>query len=368
MQKISSYPCVNLPPLHFLENRSADFLEDWLGQTLDKQSPFVLFKPPGEPYLKCLTSDDRGLEADGREFVFTPFDQDAPNLKLINLNGFQVEWTTLTKPDPFQPIQQQEFPDEKKNYIRNVEKIQTAIETGEVTKVVLSRAIRIPVKRDPWSIYIRLLFAYPNAYCYWWFHPQSGHWMGATPEVLLSANEEEVQVMSLAGTRAADVSEKTEWSEKERDEQEVVTRYVEEVLSSYGTVSKTGPITLRAGNLVHLKTLLKIPAIKNIDPLLTALHPTPAVCGFPSKKANDLIKRLEYHEREYYTGYLGLRSTIPDTSTQLYVNLRCMKWTPSEVTIFVGGGITHGSNAESEWQETIAKSRTLLDVLDITTV
>ena len=49
--------------------------------------------------------------------------------------------------------------------------------------------------------------------------------------------------------------------------------------------------------------------------------------------------------------------------TELYVNLRCMKLTAGIASIFVGGGITKDSIPEQEWQETIAKSKTMLGIL-----
>ncbi|MBT8291401.1 MAG: chorismate-binding protein, partial [Muriicola sp.] len=46
-----------------------------------------------------------------------------------------------------------------------------------------------------------------------------------------------------------------------------------------------------------------------------------------------------------------------------FVNLRCMELREDKAIIYVGGGITQDSDPEKEWQETIAKSRTILKVL-----
>ena len=50
------------------------------------------------------------------------------------------------------------------------------------------------------------------------------------------------------------------------------------------------------------------------------------------------------------------------TETELFVNLRCLRLKENSATLFVGGGVTKDSVPELEWEETVAKSRTILDV------
>ena len=54
--------------------------------------------------------------------------------------------------------------------------------------------------------------------------------------------------------------------------------------------------------------------------------------------------------------------TIKNTSS-LYVNLRCMQIKQDKAYIYVGGGITKDSIPNKEWEETVAKSKTMLKVL-----
>lgn len=335
---------------------------------LDNRSPFVMFRPPEALFVSCLHESPGKEQAESIwEFLFAPFDRSASTLSIKGPVGFKANWTSLAEATTFDPVRLEQPADEKAAYTRHVATIQDAIGAGEVSKVVLSRAIGLPVQRDAWSVFVRLLSRYKNAYCYWWYHPDSGHWMGATPEVLLSAADGDVEIMSLAGTLAATSPDDVDWSDKERDEQAVVTDYIEEILNTFGgPVQKEGPVSVQAGNLLHLRTLLRAHITVDLKELIDRLHPTPAVCGLPAKSASRLIAQLEPHDREYYTGYLGIRSDEPGLTTELYVNLRCMKWSETGITLFVGGGITEGSDPEKEWQETLDKSRTLLDILDIT--
>ena len=54
---------------------------------------------------------------------------------------------------------------------------------------------------------------------------------------------------------------------------------------------------------------------------------------------------------------------VTKKSTQLYVNLRCMQIKDHQAIVYVGGGITESSDAESEWQETVSKSLVIKNVL-----
>ena len=49
--------------------------------------------------------------------------------------------------------------------------------------------------------------------------------------------------------------------------------------------------------------------------------------------------------------------------TELFVNLRCMQLVKDQALIYVGGGITAGSDPENEWDETVLKSKTMSSIL-----
>jgi isochorismate synthase len=45
------------------------------------------------------------------------------------------------------------------------------------------------------------------------------------------------------------------------------------------------------------------------------------------------------------------------------MNLRCLKVYDDRLVLYIGGGITHESIPEEEWEETEIKAETLLSVL-----
>src|SRR5690606_36067436 len=171
------------------------------------------------------------------------------------------------------------------------------------------------------------------------------------------------------------------------NEQQLVTDFILKQLESSNLKSQTlnlKPETIKAGNLVHLKT--SITAIFNskinFKQLLRNLHPTPAVCGLPKDAAKQFILKNENYNREFYTGFLGeinVKTSVTrnnnsrnaennayatvKTVSNLFVNLRCMQISNQEAIIYVGGGITKDSNDEAEWEETVQKALVMKNVL-----
>jgi isochorismate synthase len=233
-------------------------------------------------------------------------------------------------------------------------------------KLVLSRIeVMDNSEKDIFDLFIRLKEKYPDAFCYLFNHPDSGSWMGASPEVFLEKRNNQFTTISLAGTRKSDHSGNLSapWTDKEKEEQQIVSDFIQLQLEELGISFKyTGPVDQRAGNLFHLKSKFEFNTGEDkISKLVGKLHPTPAVCGLPKMEAMEYIKQNESHSRDYYTGFLGPVNI--EGKTSLFVNLRCFKLSNSQFVLYLGGGITASSNAAFEWKETEDKSETIKAVL-----
>ena len=243
-----------------------------------------------------------------------------------------------------------------------------AIQDNHFKKVVLSRRELVEINNfDVVTVYERLLANYPTAFCYVWFHPEVGLWMGATPETLLDVKENEFSTMSLAGTQVYNAEKGISWGEKELDEQQLVTDYIAKKLEEVSVDLNVEQLeTFKIGNLLHLRTKISGKAKDDIANVIKVLHPTPAVCGFPMQKSKTFILENENYDRSFYTGFLG-ELNIPkendEKNSSLYVNLRCMQVKEDKAILYVGGGITKDSNPEKEWEETKVKSLAMKKVL-----
>lgn len=235
----------------------------------------------------------------------------------------------------------------------------------EFKKVVLSRKQKFYNHLAPEKLFERLLHQYASANCYFFYHPKVGMWMGATPEILVKLENEKLTTMSLAGTALWTDGCIHTWGAKELEEQEFVTNHILVALRQLGIKNVTvEPLeTVQAGSLIHLRTVIvaRVP-YENHQQIVATLHPTPAICGIPTRQALDFILHNEGYDRSFYTGYLGVVIPLKKRASY-FVNLRCMELLENEAVVYVGGGITAMSDAQLELNETIYKSHIMSTLL-----
>ncbi|MGC8823062.1 MAG: chorismate-binding protein [Bacteroidales bacterium] len=255
----------------------------------------------------------------------------------------------------------------REEFIDQIKVSQSYLREGQLQKIVLSRIAIEP--REPTlaleDIFMSLCHLYPEAFVYFFRLPDRGCWMGATPEPFLVVSNQKGLIESVAGTQWLNGQQPEEivWGRKELEEQEIVTRFIENRLHLLGiqAYQKEGPATTRAGRLAHLRTRFTFSEklIENrIGEFIHTFHPTPSVGGYPQQEACRFIASLEKHKREFYTGLVGpLRM---NEKTALFANIRCMKIVQNAYWLYLGAGITQASVPELEWEETNFKKTTIL--------
>lgn len=343
-------------------------LKEKIQYSIKNQFPFVLFRNPnqkkGTAYFQQNTTSYFLDDSLDNGFVFAPFDDknDALIIPFFKADRFVFVHdlnTTSNKTETIGNVSEIE----KEQHKSLVQKGIDFMKVSGVKKVVLSRKEEISTHNfDVFNGYNKLLNNYPNAYVYLWFHPVSGLWMGATPEILLEVKNQQFNVMALAATQEYTNSLDVVWGQKEKQEHQFVVDYIVSKFDR-NQLKVSDTYTVRAGNLLHLRADISGEINKcDIKQLIKNLHPTPATCGLPKDVAKEFIIKNESYNRTYYTGFLG---EISDNTSSLYVNLRCMKvdLPTKNVALYIGGGITKESNPHDEWLETVAKANTLKKVL-----
>jgi len=254
----------------------------------------------------------------------------------------------------------------KETYLEKANTVINDLKNKKLRKLVLSRVIEKKLQQDfdPGDAYAILNDRYADSFNYIFHLPEIGSWIGASPETFLRISKSHVDTMSLAGTKSID---NLNWTPKEIEEQAIVTDFIKDQLHELSISNYTvkGTETITAGMLGHLSSKFKIPlnSLKNkIGELISTLHPTPAVCGMPQQEAYEYIRKVEDHDRKFYTGFLGPWQL--KEQSELFVNLRCAEFNRTALHLFVGGGLTSSSVAESEWEETEYKSKTLLAIAE----
>lgn len=351
---------------------STDFFKR-IASHWNKQLPLVVFKNPNASEINAFLQSDSILKtADSSVcsgFVMGNFD---PNETPYLIADDEVLQTThAAQAFSISQPQNAAVPVDSNEYERYTQLLSACIEEIQQTdlqKVVLSRPLQVPLKQqDPFELFQKALEMYPTAFCYLWYHPHKGLWIGATPETLFHLEEQQLTTMALAGTTTAKNSASVVWGQKEIHEQELVTQSIEKALKSLPgnqDIVSCEPKTLQAGKLFHLKTAITATVTQaSVWDLIAALHPTPAVGGVPRKKAFDFIQKNEGYSRSFYSGFLG---PISQNRSSLFVNLRCMQWELHRATLYVGSGITAASQPHLEWEETQQKAQTMLCLIQST--
>ena len=328
----------------------------------------------GEPaeYLSCA-------ELNGRKgFVVAPFEATAQQPILL-IRPDEVERVSLEEsdcPEQSSPTRSLSPLTSKKYYAIDFANFHSQLISGTFRKIVLARCVD-EVSSDaipPLQLFHRACMLYPRMFIALVSTAKSGCWLTATPEIILEGKEEIWRTIALAGTmrlegeHLAGEGEKVTWSTKNIQEQRIVATYITECLEQFtGEFHEEGPRTVRAANLVHLRSdfTFSLPDNQHLGDLLHALHPTPAVCGLPKRETFEFIIHNEHTPRRYYSGFMGMLD--PEDEMHLYVSLRCMNIEDNRYHLYAGGGLLKDSQEEQEWQETEAKLETMRNILDIRT-
>jgi menaquinone-specific isochorismate synthase len=245
---------------------------------------------------------------------------------------------------------------------------------GAFEKVVLARRTRVRAARpfDAPAIHARLSARHP-ACIRFAFGRGGGAFLGATPEGLVRRSGPRIASGSLAGTAPRGGTPEEDRriaralleSKKEQEEHAIVLRAIRESLAPMCREirSPESPRLVRLENVQHLHTpvtgILKSPG--SVLSLVEALHPTPAVGGWPRAGAMGAIRAFERAARGWYAGPVGWVDAAGNG--EFAVGIRSARIRGGEADLFAGAGILRDSDPVAELRETRAKLRAVLDVL-----
>lgn len=271
-------------------------------------------------------------------------------------------------------------------YAAAVDAAVTELNTGDLRKVVLARELRLtmggPV--DVRTLLANLVADNRAGFTYAVDLPcvrGRRTLVGATPEMLVSRTGTTVVANPLAGSRPREKDPEADRaagaellaSVKDRDEHGVVVDAVAEALRPFCRRLDVPeePSLISTTAVWHLSTRitgeLRDPGVSALR-LASALHPTPAVCGTPTKAARATITALEPFARGFYAGAVGWCDAAGDG--EWVVGIRCgelrepVTGAPT-MTLYSGAGIMPASVPELEVTETSAKFQTLLRAMGL---
>lgn len=264
---------------------------------------------------------------------------------------------------------------EKAGWRRAVETALSAIQDGELGKVVLARKalFEFDGALDPVALLTRLQAGTPRCF-HFLFQPEAGEaaFVGASPEQLFRQEGQRIWSEAVAGTRPRSLSAPEDEqlraelleSRKDRREHILVQEHVHERLEELCTTVEVeeSPSVMQLAHGQHLWTHLHgtlQPGRTAVD-VLRALHPTPAVGGVPTAAAQHFIRRLEPFDRGWYAGAVGW---LGAKAAEFAVGIRSGLVQGRTLAAFSGAGIVEGSDPTCEWDEIEQKIQDFAEVL-----
>jgi isochorismate synthase len=248
---------------------------------------------------------------------------------------------------------------------------------GQVSKVVLSRLLQLEFDHAPCAttVFQGLRQQNPEAYHFSMDLPDGGVLIGASPELLLRQQGCQFTSNPLAGSakRLADpaadarVAQALLQSTKDLHEHRLVIEELDRQLRPLCRSLNVAdsPSLLKTARLWHLSTQIsgELAAPASALSLACRLHPTPALCGFPTAAAKQLIAELEPFDRGVFGGIVGWSDA--DGNGEWAVVIRCGIVEHTRVRLFAGAGLVTASCPESEWLETGNKLGTMLSAFGL---
>lgn len=256
-----------------------------------------------------------------------------------------------------------------------VESAAARLRAGEADKVVLAREV---IARGDGvvagaTVARSLRAAYPSCFIYMVTGADGTAFVGASPELLIRRSGTRAYAQPMAGSVARGATEaeddqlarQLEESAKDGAEHRLVADFVVEALKPFAErVTARPPEVVRFTNIQHLATAVTADLRENAADALelaAALHPTPAVGGWPRAAADALIDELEAMERGWYAGAVGWIDWRGDG--EFAVALRCGLLWEDGARLYAGVGVMPDSDAARELEETELKFKALLTAL-----
>lgn len=265
--------------------------------------------------------------------------------------------------------------DDKIKWDKKVSDLIKSIKQNEIEKVVLARRLKFSTQTEiNWQfIFNELDKKYPNCTN---FLLKSGEsiFFGSTPELLAGFTGNQFYTEALAGSimrgtdEAADNKLESELlnSKKNNIEHYIVINHIKSSLQNLLEKIEIddNPTVKKFSNIQHLQTSVKGMLKKDTDifDIISALFPTPAVCGVPKEKSLQLIGEMEEFDRGLYSGLIGWFDC--KGNGEFNVTIRSALINKNILYTYAGCGIVEDSNPAEEFEETVLKFKPILSLFD----
>jgi anthranilate synthase component 1 len=255
-----------------------------------------------------------------------------------------------------------------------VEKAKEYIHNGDIFQVVLSQRFSTEFSGDAFNVYRALRVVNPSPYLYY-LDFEGDKIIGSSPEILVRVENGTAEVYPIAGTRPRGKNE-AEDGILERDLLSDEKECAEHIMlvdlgrNDLGRVCEIGTVKVdqlmfivKYSHVMHIASRVsgRIEPGKSCVDVLKATFPAGTVSGAPKIRAMEIIDELEESRRGIYAGGVGYFDF--SGNMDLCITIRTLFASNGRIYLQAGAGIVADSDPETEYHETMNKSKALLAAL-----
>lgn len=313
--------------------------------------------------LQEISDDPRRLDGAGRWIVVQTFEGRLVCARFATASvpppGDAPRWTPVTG--------RWTSSLDKAAYVGAVETVRDRIASGDVYQVNVCRILTTELEPVPdlYALAAALARGNPAPYAATVNLPSAGlRVASASPELFLRRDGDVVVSGPIKGTAPT----RAGLTDKDGAENVMI---VDLVRNDLGRVAVTGSVEVpdllaveEHPGLVHLvsRVRARLDEGKTWADLLAAAAPPGSVTGAPKSSALRIIGELEPVPRGAYCGAVGWVNADRQIGS-LAVAIRTFEWSNGRLLLGTGAGITWGSDAYREWEETELKVSRLIGVV-----
>ena len=264
----------------------------------------------------------------------------------------------------------------EKDFLEAVRRCKEYVFAGDCMQVQISQRSSRKFGAPPIELYRALRSLNPSPYMFF-FDFGDHHVIGASPEILVRLQGNEITLRPIAGTRPrgatpeddAAIAAELLADPKERAEHVML---IDLGRNDVGRVAATGSVRVtdkmvieRYSHVMHIVSNVEgrlLPGLSAID-VFKASFPAGTVTGAPKVRAMQIIDELEPVKRGVYSGAVGYLGFNGDMDVAIAIRTAVVK--AGTLHVQAAAGVVADSDPRSEWQETLHKARALLRAAEV---
>ena len=262
----------------------------------------------------------------------------------------------------------------KDRFLKNVARAKEYINEGDIIQVVGSQRFSAEVNASPLDVYRAVRSINPSPYMFL-LEFEGYSLVGASPEIHVRCEDRRVEIRPIAGTRPRgrnpdeDLALEKELlaDPKERAEHVMLVDLARNDIGrvcDYGSVEvKDLMIIERYSHVMHIVSQVEGNLTEERTPydLIRATFPAGTLSGAPKIRAMQIISEFEQTTRGPYGGCVGYFSFNGNLDCCITIRTALLK--DGKAYVQAGGGWVADSVPESEFQETVNKSKAMIKSL-----